>query len=201
MKVEIKEPLFYNEGLVKIELRKFNLQQLKGLYRAMKKEKSKTEFGFQFNIKSKLQNISYYTKYEVKVLCQIPEQEKVHEFVFIWSNKEIQYFEKCKKIIIQNFSTQNNIKAEFIIYSIKILQTPKQIFINELREILYQVFCTYVIDAGGYVFVPAMEYEEWSKGNYGYEKLVPTDYTHEYKYDTAIKHCLNYINYIRKTTI
>lgn len=201
MKVEIKEPLFYNESLIKIELTEFNSKQLKCLYRAMKKEKSKTEFGFQFNITSKLQNISYYTKYEVQVLCKIPEQEKVYEFVFIWSNREIQYFEKSKKIIIQSFLTENNTEAEFIIHSIKILQTPKQRFIKELKEILYQVFCSYVIDAGGYVYVPAMQYEEWSKGNYGYEKLVDTSYNHEYKYNTAIKHCLKYINYIKKSTI
>ena len=184
-----------NENNVYDILQKSELSQLKKLYREMKKPKDKGVFGFEFVSYHKLPNISTFTKYKVKVLCQKENEEKVYNFVFEWGRNEMKVFRESKKVFVRSIGAENDDVVEFNIHNIKILQTPKQKIQKWLLDAVSNIFRVYIFEKG-HTILPAMEYDKWKEGNYGYERLVPMPYMENHAHSSAIQHSINYIKKI-----
>ena len=201
-----------NEYNVYDILQKCKLSQLKKLHREMKKPKDKGVFGFEFVSYHKLPNISTFTKYKGEVLCQKENEEKVYNFVFEWGRNEMKVFRESKKVFVRRIGVAHNINAwdinadninawnvkenvEFNIHNIKISQTPKQKLQEWLLDVVSNIFRVYIFEKG-HTILPAMEYDKWKEGNYGYERLVPMPYMETHAHSAAIQHSINYIKKI-----
>jgi len=66
-----------------------------------------------------------------------------------------------------------------------------------LLKAVYGTCCYYIASKKTHTALPAMKYDEWKKGNYGYERLFEYSYCVNFHvYESAIEYCINYIKKI-----